>query len=67
MPAIPSRVHVISLNPTLYEETPVDGQTMRDWLEQATFDPTGVSNRVVEGNLVEEIPGVEPFPCEVSP
>lgn len=64
---IASSVHVVSPRPELYADFPVDGQEMRDWLAQVMLDPMGVQDRVEEGDLVDEIEGVEPFPCEVAP
>jgi hypothetical protein len=58
---------VISPRPELYSGFYVDGQEIRDWLEQGLTDPEAVQNRVEEGNLVESIEGVGPFPCEVAP
>lgn len=67
MPAFAESIHVISLDPSLYRGITVDGQKMQEWLEQAMLEPTGVVSRVEEGNLVEALPGVEPFQCEVAP
>ena len=67
LPPIPESIHVISPRPELYAGLRVDGQEMRDWLAQGMSDPGGLRSRVEEGNLVELIDGVEPFPCEVAP
>lgn len=67
LPAIPESTHVISPRPNLYADHPVDGAILRDWLAGAFSDPSAVTSRVVEGNLVEAFPGVEPFPCPVAP
>jgi hypothetical protein len=67
LPPIPESIHVISPRNELYTELAVDGQIMRDWLAGGQNDPTAVVDRVEEGNMVEAIPGVEPFPCEVAP
>lgn len=67
MPPIPDDIHVISPRPDLYQGLLVDGQEMRDWFEQVMLDPAGVVSRVEEGDMVEAIPGVEAFPCEVAP
>jgi Pectinacetylesterase len=64
---ITESVHVISAKNQLYTGTAVDGEIMRDWLARGINDPAGVADRVAEGNLVEAIPGVEPFPCPVAP
>jgi hypothetical protein len=67
LPAVPENVHVISTRTDLYTSRPVDGETMRDWLAGAVEDGDAVVDRVEEGNLVEVVPGVEPFACEVAP
>lgn len=59
-------IHVISLREELWTGE-VDGETMRDWFWRAVTDPDSVVSRVEEGNFVEAIPGVEPYPCEVAP
>ncbi len=66
MPAITQSVHVISPREELYTNRPVDSVVMRDWLEGAFSDPDAVTDRVEEGTLVDEYPGVMPFPCPVS-
>ena len=40
---------------------------LRDWFEGAITDPDNVVDRVEEGTFVENIPGTEPFACEVAP
>lgn len=67
LPAIPESIHVISPFPNLYRGNLVDGVEMVDWLWGAVTHPDEVVNRVEEGMLVEESPGVEPFPCAVAP
>jgi hypothetical protein len=66
LPAIAENLHVISLRPNLYTDTPVDGVLMRDWLAGAVSDPDGVQNRVEEGALTDAYAGVEPFPCALA-
>jgi len=59
-------VHVVSLGP-LYDDS-VDGVVMSDWLWNGVVaDPDGISNPMEEGTFVEDIAGVQPFPCEVAP
>lgn len=41
----------------------IDGTAMRDWVGGAMADPAGVVDRVEEGMLVADVPGVLPFPC----
>ncbi|HJK99095.1 MAG TPA: pectin acetylesterase-family hydrolase [Polyangiaceae bacterium LLY-WYZ-14_1] len=56
-------IHVVSLRPELWNGT-VDGVQMRDWFARAVSDPDSVQDRAEEGDFVDEIPGVEPFPCD---
>jgi hypothetical protein len=42
----------------------VDGERMRDWFERAIIDPDTVEDRAEEANFIEDVPGVEPFPCD---
>jgi hypothetical protein len=67
LPAFAESIHVISPRPELYLDNTVDGETMVDWMWGAVTNPDDVVDRVEEGNLVEERPGVVPFPCEVAP
>jgi hypothetical protein len=39
---------------------------MRDWLESAFTAPDAITDRVEEGTLVQDIAGVEPFPCAID-
>jgi hypothetical protein len=66
MPAVPESNHVISVRPGFYTGE-VDGAVLRDWLAGAFTDPGAVTDRVVEGTLVQDFPGVEPFACPVAP
>lgn len=59
-------VHVVSLRPEFWGGQ-VAGETMRDWFRHAMEDPDTLESRAEEGDFVEVIPGVEPFPCEVAP
>jgi Pectinacetylesterase len=61
-----SGYHVISLRQEFYERE-VAGITLRDWLAGAVSNPDEVVDRAEEGTFVENIPGTEPFPCEVAP
>ena len=59
-------VHVVSLRPELWSAA-VDGEVMRDWFLRAVTEPDTLQSRAEEGDFVEVIPGVEPFPCAVAP
>jgi len=59
-------VHVVSLGP-LYSGS-VDGAVMSEWLWDAVVDdPGAVVSRMEEGDFVQDITGVDPFPCAVAP
>ena len=59
-------VHVVTIRDELWEGS-VDGVVMRDWFSRAVSDPASISDRMEEANFVQDIPGVEPFPCAVAP
>ena len=60
-------IHVISASDGSYTSVITDGQLMNDWIGQSLTDPDGVVDRVAEGSLVGDIPGVNAFPCAVAP
>lgn len=64
---ISDSIHVISPREDLYTDFPVDGVIMRDWLQRVFTAPTTVGDQVQEGSLVQDLPGVLPFPCAVAP
>ena len=59
-----SSVHVVTIRPDLWH-TAVDGQTMQDWFIEAVESPDTVQSRVQEWDFVDQVPGVDPFPCDV--
>ena len=59
-------LHVVTLREELWSGS-VDGEVMSDWFLRAVTDPDTLQSRVEEGNFVEDIPGAEPYPCEVAP
>lgn len=59
-------IHVVSIRPQLWAGE-VDGEVMRDWFWRAVTEPDTIQSRVEEGDFVDALPGVEPFPCEVAP
>ncbi len=67
LPAITESVHVISPRTDLYTTRAVGGEIMRDWLAGGFSAPDNVVDRVEEGTLVADYPGVLPFACPVSP
>jgi hypothetical protein len=60
-------IHVISDSDVEFTTVATDGQLMNDWIDQSLTDPNGVVDRVQEGTLVADIPGVAAFPCAVAP
>jgi hypothetical protein len=67
MPADARSIHVISPDTSLFVDRAVAGVTMREWFAAAIADPGSVDDRVEEGSLTTERPGVLPFACEVAP
>ena len=59
-------VHVVTIREALWLGS-VAGESMRDWLWGALASPDQVVSRAEEGDFVNQIPGVEPYPCEVAP
>ncbi len=59
-------IHVVSVRPELWAGE-VDGEVMRDWFVRAVTEPDTLVNRVEEGDFVQAISGVQPFPCQVAP
>lgn len=57
-------VHVVSPRDELYSGS-VAGTVMSDWLAGAISDPDQVQSKVEEGTLVDDIEGVDVFPCEL--
>lgn len=59
-------LHVVTLREELWLGE-VDGEVMSDWFWRAVTEPDTVEDRVEEANFANDIPGVEPYPCEVAP
>ncbi len=66
MDAIPVSSHSIFSLDSLYLSLSAVGTPLPDWIAGGVFDPTNVIDRVEEGNLVTEFPGVLPFNCPVN-
>ncbi len=60
-----SSIHCISVRPDLWD-VPVNGVSMKEWFELAINDPDAVTDQAEEANFTTDIPGVEPFDCEVG-
>jgi len=59
-------LHVVTLREELWAGM-VDGEVMKDWFWRAVTEPDTVQSRVEEASFVEDIPGAEPYPCEIAP
>lgn len=59
-------IHTVTLKEDLWAGS-VDGEVMKDWFVRAVTEPDTVQSRVEEANFVQDIPGAEPYPCEVAP
>lgn len=53
-------------NATHWDGGTIDGVALRDWLGDAMASPASVVDRVEEGALVADFPGVQPFPCALD-
>lgn len=58
-------VHVVSVRPETWLAE-VDGMVMRDWFAAAVEAPGTLRSHMEEGDFVDAVPGVEPFPCAVG-
>ena len=59
-------VHVVSIREEYWMGS-VDGLSMSEWFTGALNNPDDVEDKAEEATFVEDIPGVEPFPCDVAP
>lgn len=57
-------VHVVSVRDEFYYGS-VAGERMVDWFWRAVTDPDSIEDRAEEGNFTTDIPGSNPFPCEL--
>ena len=57
-------IHVVSIRDEFYYGD-VAGERMVDWLWRAVTDPDSITDRAEEGNFTTDIPGSNPFPCEL--
>ena len=64
--SVSDKVFIAStVRPDLWD-VPVNGVSMKEWFELAINDPDAVTDQAEEGNFTTDIPGVEPFDCEVG-
>lgn len=56
--------HVVTIRPELWLGE-VQGVVMADWMLAAMEDPDNIGDHAEEGSFVADVPGVEPFPCEL--
>jgi hypothetical protein len=64
--AVSSSIHG-EVNTTNWDDGVVDGTAMRDWVGGAMVNPGAVVDKVEEGTLEDDFPGVLPFPCVIDP
>jgi hypothetical protein len=57
-------IHVVSIRDEFYYGD-VAGERMVDWFWRAVTDPDSITDRAEEGNFTTDIPGSNPFPCEL--
>lgn len=57
-------VHVVSPRDEFFYGE-VAGERMSDWFWRAVTDPDSMVDRAEEGNFTTDIPGSNPFPCEL--
>ncbi len=57
-------VHVVSIRDEFYYGE-VAGEKMVDWFWRAITDPESLTDRAEEGDFTVDIPGSNPFPCEL--
>jgi hypothetical protein len=62
-PAVNSDIHTMLRSDARYTGLIAGGLSVRDFLADAVADPDGVIDRVDEGTLVTDVPGVLPFSC----
>jgi hypothetical protein len=67
LPAIPESTHVISPRNEIYTGYDIDGVVLRDFMASVFNDPESVTDHAEEGTLVQAFPGVQAFPCPVTP
>lgn len=67
LPASNTSIHTMLRSDGLYTGLTAQGVTVRDFVANAMVDPVSVVDRVDEGTLVADRPGVQPFACTLPP
>jgi hypothetical protein len=67
LPASNTSIHTMLRSDALYTGLTAQGVTVRDFVSNAMADPASVVDRVDEGTLVVDRPGVNPFACTLPP
>ena len=67
LPAQSTPFHTILTVASRFDTVTADGVTVADWLAGAMTAPDAVVDRVDEGTLVTDYPGVSPIACLGSP
>jgi hypothetical protein len=67
LPASSSSIHTMLRNNTLFQTLSAQGVAVRDYVFGAMTNPAAVVDRVDEGTIVADRPGVNPIPCALPP
>ena len=67
LPAVSTPYHTILETTSRFTTVTAGGVTVRNWLADAMANPDAVTDRVDEGTLVADYPGVNPIACATSP
>jgi hypothetical protein len=67
LPASSTPSHTMLRTDSRFIGLTAEGVSPRDYTFDAMTDPTAVVDRVDEGTLVTDYPGVNPFPCTLPP
>lgn len=66
LPAESGSIHTMLRSDSRFTTLAADGVVVRDWVAAAMNDPASVTDRVDEGTLTVDRPGVLPFPCTLG-
>ena len=67
LPASNTPIHTMLRTDALFTGLTAQGVTVRDYVSNAMADPGAVVDRVDEGTLVVDRPGVNTFSCALPP
>lgn len=66
LPAESASIHTMLATTSRFTTLAAGGETIHDWLAASIADPGSTTDRVDEGTLVADRPGVLPFPCGLA-